>query len=116
LAGGYLPVSLGTGKGSRYDLAGIGNLVGLGETTVTGDLISTGSARSSDATGVLTLHDDKGTVTLNVVGPAQGPNAPLPTQFHYTVTAGTGVYSHLHTSGVVNVHLITANHTLTLSL
>jgi hypothetical protein len=116
LAGGYLAASLGTGKGSRYDLVGIGNLTGLGEVTVTGDLISTGSAVSSDATGVLTVHDDRGTVRLAVVGPAQGPNAPLPSQFHYTVTAGTGAYTSLHSHGLVNVHLISANHTLTLGL
>jgi hypothetical protein len=107
---------LGTGKGSRYDLTGIGNLTGLGETTLSGDFLSTGSAKSSDATGVLTLHDSHGTITLDVVGPAQGPNAPLPSQFHFTVASGTGSYSRFHASGVLDVHLISANHTLTLDL
>ncbi len=116
LAGGYFVVSLGTGMGSRYDLVGIGNLAGVGEETVSGSLVSTGSATSSHATGVLTLHDTHGTIRLSRVGPAQGPRAPLPSQFHYTVTAGTGSHSTFHSTGVVNVHLVTANHTLTLGI
>ena len=115
LSGAYATLSLGTGRGWRYDLVGIGNLPGLGEATLSGDLVSTGAVRSSDATGVLTLRDLHGSITVDVVGPAQGPNAPLPPQFHFRVASGTGAYSSLHASGLLDVHLITANHTLTLT-
>ena len=74
LDGGYLPLSAGNGQGTRFDLIGIGYLAGLGETTVSGDLVSTGSARSS-STGVLTLQDAQGTVTLSVVAAAQASSA-----------------------------------------
>jgi hypothetical protein len=116
VAGGYFVTPLGTGRGKRYDLVGIGSLAGLGELTLSGYLTSTGSALSSHATGALTLRRPLGTVTLTLVGPAQGPNAALPAQFHYTVTAGTGSYLRLRSTGVVNLHLNPFSHTLTLDI
>ena len=116
LAGGYVPAATAAGKGTRYDLVGIGSLTGMGEVTATGSLLSTGAARSSDATGVLTLQGAQGTVTLSLVGPTQGAFAALPSQFHSTITSATGAYSHLHSGGIINLRLIPASHTLALDL
>jgi hypothetical protein len=115
IAGGYYVVPLGTGKGSRYDLVGIGNLARLGEETVSGSLFST-SSTTTHATGVLTLHDVNGTIRLSLVGPTQAHNAALPTQFRYTVTSGTGTHSSFRSSGVIYVHLVPTTHTLTLDI
>src|SRR5262249_10835722 len=115
VSGAYVPVSLGTGKGTRYDLVGISNLTGLGEVTLSGSLISTGSAPSSSATGTLVLHNSRGSITVSVVGPLQGSNSPLPSQFRFRVVSGTGAYTSFHSSGYLYVHLITTNHTLTLN-
>jgi len=116
VAGGYISGPAGANRAPQFDLVGIGNLSKLGETTVTGDLFSTGSLRSSNAAGVLTLHDALGTVTLSLVAPAQGPFAALPSQFHYTVTSGTGAFARLHASGIATLQLFPTSHTLNLSL
>jgi len=115
IAGGYYVVPLGTGRGSRYDLVGIGNLTRLGEETVSGSLFST-SSTTTHATGVLTLHDVNGTIRLNLVGPTQAHNAALPTQFRYTVASGTGTHSSFRSTGLINVHLVPLTHTLTLDI
>jgi hypothetical protein len=114
--GGYLPNSLGAGKGTRFDVVAIGYLAGMSETIVSGDVKSTGSARSSEATGVLTLTDSRGTVRLALTGPVQGPNAKLPSAFHYTVTSGTGAFTRLHSRGTVTLHLTPATDTLSIGI
>ena len=116
VAGGYAAGPGGANHAPGCDLVAIGNLAKLGETTVTGELFGTGSLRSSEATGVLTLHDALGTVTLSLVGPAQGPYAALPAQFHFTVTSCTGAFAHLHASGIALLRLFPSSHTLTLNL
>lgn len=116
LAGGYFSGPVGANRAPSIDLVGIGDLSHLGETTVTGDLFATGSLRSSNAAGVLTLHDSLGTVTLSLVGPAQGPFAALPSQFHFMVISATGAFARLHASGNATLHLFPSSHTLNLSL
>ena len=116
VAGGYLVGANNADAGSRYDLVGIGELSGLGETMVSGDLFSTGLVRSGHASGVLTLRNSHGSVRLTLEGPPQGSRAPLPGSFHFTVTSGTGTYSHLHSSGTALLHLAPLNHTLTLTI
>jgi hypothetical protein len=119
LAGGYAIADLSLEAGTRYDLAGIADLTGLGfsgEVMFTGELHSTGFLRSSHAGGQLTLAGAHGTVTLDLEGPAQGAFAALPEHFHFTVERGTGAFAHLHEAGTVTVHLFRATQTLTLDL
>jgi hypothetical protein len=117
LAGGYAVGANNRDAGIRYDLVGIGGLAGLGETIFSGDLRSTGMVRSGHASGVVTLETNRGTVRLALEGvPAQKAFAPLPQQYHFTVTAGTGAYSHLHASGTAVLHLSPTSHTLTLTI
>jgi hypothetical protein len=106
----------GANQAPGFDLVAIGYLSKMGETTITGDLFGTGSLRSSEARGVLTLHDSVGTVTLSLVGPAQGPHAALPAQFHFTVTSSTGVFAHLRAAGIATLQLFPSWHTLNLTL
>src|SRR5262249_32263849 len=116
LAGGYVTGPRTPDTGTRYDLVGIGSLVGLGETTLTGDLHSTGSARTGHADGFVTLHAARGNVTLRLDRPRHAAFAPLPSRSHFTVTSGSGVYKQLHGPGTLFLPLITASHTLTLTL
>jgi hypothetical protein len=115
VAGGYVSGPVGANQAPRFDLVAIGYLSKMGETTISGDLFGTGS-RSSEARGVLTLHDSVGTVTLSLVGPPQGAHAALPAQFHFTVTSATGAFARLHASGIATLQLFPAWHTLNLSL
>jgi hypothetical protein len=116
LTGSYSTVSAGGGQGTRFNLTASGFLVRLAQTAASGSLTSTGSLASSSAKGVLTLRDSSGTVTLSVVAPPQGPHAPLPTQFHYSVTSGTGAFSSLHSSGTLVVHLTPSLHKISLEI
>jgi hypothetical protein len=117
LAGGYAVGAGSRDAGFRFDLAGIGDLAGVGESLFFGELHSLGLVRSGHAAGVVTLENSHGTIRLTLEGVrAQGAFAPLPQQFHFTVTSGTGAYSHSHASGTALLHLTPASHTLTLTL
>jgi hypothetical protein len=115
LAGGYAIRSVGD-TGTRYDLVAIGDLAGLGETLLTGDLRSTRFLSLRHAFGTLTLTGHHGTVTLDLEGPRQKGFVHLPQQFHFTVEASTGAYRHLHENGLAILHLSPVSHTFTLDL
>ena len=78
--------------GLQYDVTGSGVLNGQPPFLASGNLHRTGMIAQGHATGVLTLTNTKGSITLKLEGPPQPGFAPLPTQFHYTVTGGTGAY------------------------
>ena len=115
IAGGYLAGAGNVATGARSDLVGIGYLTGLGESVLTGDLIATGQARSGHATGVLTLRDANGSVTLQLQGSEQGAFGHLPYRFHFTVGSGTGTFAHLHASGTATLQLMPGSHTFTMA-
>jgi len=78
--------------GTSYALSGQGQVQPLGLTNVTGDLNSLGFISQGHAGGTLTLSNSKGTLTLELTGPLQSGFSPLPDQFDYEITAGTGAY------------------------
>jgi len=116
LFGGVVAGPASHDAGSSYDLAAIGDLAGLGETLLTGDLRSPGFIASGHASGELTLTSRRGTVRLDLEGPSQRGFARLPQRFHFTVEAGTGAFRHLHESGIAILHLSPVFHTLTIDL
>jgi hypothetical protein len=100
--------------GTDYDLTGTGRVHGLGQVTVAGSLHSTGFILHGHAGGTLTLQNDQGSVTLQLVGPTQRGFAPLPHRFNFTVVDATGGYQGLSASGTIRLNLHPDTGTFTL--
>jgi hypothetical protein len=94
--------------GTAYHLQGVGSFGAVGFVTITGDLHSVGFIMQGHATGTLTFSNAKGSVTLDLTGPAQSAFAPLPQRFQYQIVGGTGAYAHLHAQGTVQLQTLAA--------
>jgi hypothetical protein len=95
--------------GTTYDLSGQGQDQLLGPTSVTGRLHSLGFILHGVAGGTLTLSGSRGTVTLELTGPPQDGFAPLPNQFDYVITGGTGAFADATGQGTASLALLPAN-------
>jgi hypothetical protein len=100
--------------GAFYGLAGAGRLAGGSPVSVTGFLQGTGFIVFGHAIGELTLTDAHGSMILALRGPTQRGFAPLPGQFSFLVTSGTGAYAHVHAGGTITTHLDPQDGTFTL--
>ncbi len=94
--------------GTSYALSGQGRVRPLGPTNVTGSLHSLGFILQGHAGGTLTLSDSKGTLTLGLTGPLQSGFSPLPDQFDYEITGGTGAFAHATGRGTASLVLLPA--------
>jgi hypothetical protein len=88
--------------GVSDQLTGVGHFGRLGDVTITGSLEGVGSA-GGRATGTLTLVGATGSVTIQLLGRAQGANAALPSQWSYVVTGGTGILQGLSGHGTLSL-------------
>jgi hypothetical protein len=97
--------------GTVFDLFGSGRVTHLGLTAVTGHIHTIGNVAQGHARGTLFLADDRGTVTLRVVGPEQdnGP-AGLPDVFHFSIVGGTGAFKNVTDRGTATLVIIPAHH------
>jgi|GEM_PF-5004706 len=84
------PGDLNVNEVTTYRLKGTGHLARFGSVNVTGTLHSVGFVSSGHATGELTLSNNSGSITLQLLGPTQSGLSPLPETFNYTVVAQTG--------------------------
>ena len=89
--------------GLRYSLDGSGKLGGLDTFAVKGVLHGTGFLAQGQATGVLTLTNRHGSITVKLLGPEQPGFSKLPGHFRFTVAAGSGAYKSFHDSGNVTL-------------
>ena len=94
--------------GTSYALSGQGQVQPLGPTNVTGDLHSLGFILQGHAGGTLTLSNSKGTLTLGLTGPLQSGFSPLPGQFDYEITGGTGAFANATGQGTAFLVLLPA--------
>jgi hypothetical protein len=78
--------------GRTYNVLATGRFAGYGVGVVSGTLHSLGFIASGQATGTLTVSLPGGTVTLSLTGPSQRGFSPLPTEFSFVVTKGTGKF------------------------
>ncbi len=88
--------------GLGYDLSGTVVTNRLGTFNVSGSLHGVGFLAQGNATGQLVLTNAQGTITLGLHGPTQPGFSPLPSNFAYTVTGGTGAYQHVGRSGTAH--------------
>jgi hypothetical protein len=83
------------------------HLDGLGTFQVTGSMQGIGFVAQGRATGELVLKNAQGTITLALHGAIQsGPS--FPRELVYSVTGGTGTYSHVTGYGTVAITQIPA--------
>ncbi len=91
--------------GKTYVIAGSGSVRGHVRASVAGSLHSLGFIAQGEALGDLTLQGARGSVTLHLTGPSQAGFQPLPSQFSFTTTGGTGRYRRIHASGTATLTL-----------
>lgn len=94
--------------GTSFTLNGTAKLDGLGTFHVTGQVQGVGMIAWGRATGELVLTNARGTITLALHGPVQHAFGTLPHELVYSVSGGTGAYSHVTGYGTVGMTLLPA--------
>lgn len=101
--GTYVTHTAAPGAGARYDITGRVKLPGFGEFLTLGSVQFPGaqSANATGATGRITLHDYKGTITIDLHSLPRPQYSGVPYEMVYSITGGTGAYAGLKGYGVV---------------
>jgi hypothetical protein len=102
--------------GIPFLFKGSGQVDFLGAVNLSGTLQGTGDIARGQANGELTLSNERGSVTLYLVGPDQGMFAPMPQAFHFSTVNATGAYKGLRITGSVDLVQHTRNETFTLTV
>ncbi len=103
--GTYSVASPTASVGSVYTLTGSGSFGRLGQVSVSGTVTGVGNVLQGRARGTLTLSNANGTVTLDLLGPAQKGSAALPQSFQYRIVSATGQYAALRDRGMIQLNL-----------
>jgi predicted phage tail protein len=98
--------------GVTYILQGVANLAELGDVTVKGSVTGTGFIAFGHASGALTFTNDRGTVTVQLQGPAQAGFSFPSSDWQYQVTSGSGDYENLKDQGSLTLTLKPASTTI----
>jgi hypothetical protein len=106
--GNYSADAIQSGAGITYNLQGTANLADLGHVSIKGWVHSVGFIQNGHAGGQLTFSNGKGSVTVELTGPAQPAFSALPQKFDYRVVADTGTYAHLSDHGTLTLVLTAA--------
>lgn len=94
-----------SGAGKAYHLQGFANLDGLGRVAVSGDVHAVGFIQNGHAGGELTFTNQRGSVTIELEGPAQPGFSPLPKSFTYHVASTTGAFRNLSDHGTLQLNV-----------
>jgi hypothetical protein len=105
--GTFFNDAIQSGAGIDYHLSGEGQFAGVGQVSIHGSVHSVGFLAQGHAGGTITLTNVQGSVTLTLIGPAQPGFSPLPVQFSYHASSGTGAYTHLPSQGTLSLVLAT---------
>ena len=106
LTGQYSSTMQGVDAGLQYTFNGTGHITRLGNVTATGTIEGVGDALKAHANGALTFTSARGSITIEVTGPAQSMFSPLPQHFHYQVVSATGVDAHVRGTGTLSLHFL----------
>lgn len=87
--------------GTTFAGSAKGKVTPLGQVTVTGSFHTPGLIKNGKIQGSLTLHGQRGTLTLSAAGPAAGQSSSRTFRLTYTITAGTGLFHNAKGTGVV---------------
>ena len=103
-AGTYHGPAVAIDAGTGFTLTGTADLGALGTFHVTGQVQGVGFLAQGRATGDLVLTSAHGSITLALHGPVQPGFSAVPPELVYSVTGGTGDFSHLSGYGTVGMH------------
>jgi hypothetical protein len=106
--GTYHEPAVTVDAGTSFTMSGTVHLNGLGSFQVAGGVHGVGMVAWGRAGGELVLTGAQGTITLLLHGQIQHGFAALPRELVYTVSGGTGAYSHLTGYGTVGMTLMPA--------
>jgi len=94
LSGTWMAPGATGDAGQTQSLNGMGNIAPLGNASATGTLTAPGNIAQGRATGLITISDSKGSVTIHLVGASLQPGfSPMPSKFYYSIVGGTGAYA-----------------------
>jgi hypothetical protein len=91
-----------TTTSASYALIGAISLYGFGNLSLSGTINALGPS-SDRASGQLTLSSNRGTITLNLIGPDNSVRGAIANDFYFTVTSATGEYAHAGGIGLVHI-------------
>lgn len=100
--------SLTTNSSTRvktYTIQATANLGAAGYFSVAGSIKTVGN-RSGQATGILTLKDSRGSITIRLTGPTQAANSGLPSTFSTTVVSKSGFFAGHSGQGSISVKTV----------
>jgi hypothetical protein len=103
--GGYVVSGAIPDIGKNYQFGVAGRVSPLGQIGASGQIHTTGFIATGMATGTMTLAAPRGTVKLQLTGPAQPGFAPLPSTMSYTIMGGKGAYKKATGSGMITIML-----------
>jgi hypothetical protein len=99
--GPFVPADVG----ASLTLNGTVQLAGLGTFQLAGEVHGVGFVMGGRATGEMVLTGAQGTITLALHGPVQSFSG-IPRELVYSVSGGTGAYSHLTGYGTVGMTFV----------
>ncbi len=91
-----------------YALNGEAALAKMDKVKVNGAVRGVALGTVDSATGTLTFTNDKGSVTIDLIGPAQPGSTLLPVDWKYNVSAATGAYQGLVDQGTLKLAFMPA--------
>lgn len=92
--------------GGVYHFTGTGNAGTLGAVTIVGNISLPGFIATGHASGMLTLTNALGSVTLQLSGPLEAGFGAFPATLVYLLKQGTGTYAGDVASGTISVTLV----------
>lgn len=98
-----IPGALTVDALTTYNLTGTANLAAMGQVKVTGTVRAVGWVLTGQATGQLTFSNNRGSVTVALLGPVQAGFSAPPQAFAYKVVARTGAFAHLNDHGTLGL-------------
>jgi hypothetical protein len=91
--------------GKDFTFLGSGTLSTLGQVSLTGDIHSPGNIANGHSTGQLVLSNPHGSVTLELTGPPQNGNTPVPDVFSFKIIKASGTFKDDTGTGYIDLIL-----------
>jgi len=104
--GTYRAIAGGLPGAVNYTFSGTSATVSpFGSVSVSGSLMTPGTATNDQAVGTLVLSNGSGSVTLSLLGAPQRRFVQVPNVLTYTVTASSGSFEGMTGTGLINLSI-----------